>query len=360
MSSSRFSALARLWYNHSGKELLAMLPPAELLLRDFPDHAIRRQLEHPANLHDLLTAVVPTLAPGLACEQAELLHRELPLPDWRHRELDLLFRIPYRTAAAVRALLVCVLIEHQSAPDPRMALRLLLYTALYWERQWKAWEDHPAPKPTFALTPVLPIVFHTGPTVWGSHRRLADLLGEPEAFHAFAPRYEPVFWSLAERAPEALLQATGAWLQTLAVVRAEQEEPDVFWPVVDRCLEQLRELSARDPKRWLELVNFIVAWVQQRRSRRERDRLAAAIQGLQVDVAQQKEVQIMSETIAEWLMTEGQLRESRTNLRAVLERRFGTVPEALAQRIETSTELERLRAALLQAIHMDRLDELQL
>ena len=32
----------------------------------------------------------------------------------------------------------------QSSPDPRMPLRLLVYSALYWEREWKAWEqEHP-------------------------------------------------------------------------------------------------------------------------------------------------------------------------------------------------------------------------
>jgi hypothetical protein len=68
----------------------------------------------------------------------------------------------------------------------------------------------------------------------------------------------------------------------------------------------------------------------------------------------------MSETIAEWLMAEGQLLGYRHNLRAVLEERFGTLPEVLVQRIEASADLDRMQAALLQAVHMDRLDELQL
>jgi hypothetical protein len=72
----------------------------------------------------------------------------------------------------------------------------------------------------------------------------------------------------------------------------------------------------------------------------------------------------MSETIAEWLMMEGekkgQLRASRTSLRAVLEKRFGTLPETVLQRIEASTDLAGLQAALVQAVEMGRLEELQL
>src|SRR5258708_3860394 len=111
-----------------------MPPEDDSPLHDFPDRAIRQALQQPGNLRDLLNAVVPDLAPGFDCERAELLDREFPLDDWRRRESDLLFRIPYRTGDGERFALVCVLIEHQSAPDPAMPLRMLIFAVLYWER----------------------------------------------------------------------------------------------------------------------------------------------------------------------------------------------------------------------------------
>jgi hypothetical protein len=42
------------------------------------------------------------------------------MEDWGNRESDLLFRIPFRSPAAETPVLVCILLEHQSAPDPRM------------------------------------------------------------------------------------------------------------------------------------------------------------------------------------------------------------------------------------------------
>jgi hypothetical protein len=43
-----------------------------------------------------------------------------------------------------------------------MPLRSLLYAVLYWEQEWRRWEaSHPRGEP-LRLTPVLPIVFHTG------------------------------------------------------------------------------------------------------------------------------------------------------------------------------------------------------
>ena len=82
-------------------------------LRDFPDRALRQLLGYPQHLRSLLRCVVPELADGFDCDRARSLEREFPLDDWRRRESDLLFLIPYQTAGEELWALVCVLIEHQ-------------------------------------------------------------------------------------------------------------------------------------------------------------------------------------------------------------------------------------------------------
>ena len=52
--------------------------------------------------------------------------RDFLLDDWRGRESDLLFRLPFRPltdAPALPPALVCLLVEHQSEPDRRDAPR---------------------------------------------------------------------------------------------------------------------------------------------------------------------------------------------------------------------------------------------
>lgn len=98
------------------------------LLHDFLDRSLRELLAHPANLRDLLEAAVPDLADRFEWEHLEAIDRDFLLPDWRGRESDLLYRLPYRTADATQTLLVCLMLEHQSTADPRMPLRLLLYS----------------------------------------------------------------------------------------------------------------------------------------------------------------------------------------------------------------------------------------
>jgi hypothetical protein len=148
-------------------------------LRDFPDRAIRRLLIHPHNLRDLIADVAGELAAALDFDRSEPLDREFLLEDWRRRESDLLFRVPFRAPETAPPALVCVLVEHQSVPDPTMPLRMLLYAVLSWEREWKAWEEgHPRGQP-LGLTPVLPVVFHTGREPWRTNRELAELFVGP-------------------------------------------------------------------------------------------------------------------------------------------------------------------------------------
>ena len=76
----------------------------------------------------------------------------------------------------------------------------------------------------------------------------------------------------------------------------------------------------------------------------------------------------MSETIArtwpEELFAEGEaqgrLREARENLRWLLERRFGALPEALANRIEQSEDLARLQGGIRLALDLASLEDLDL
>src|SRR5437660_1533680 len=99
-------------------------------LHDFPDRAFRLLLSQPSNLSEVVDRVAPHLVARLDFAHLKSLERELPLPDWRRREADLLFQIPFRDERDL-TMLVCLLLEHQSAADPAMPLRTLLYTVLF-------------------------------------------------------------------------------------------------------------------------------------------------------------------------------------------------------------------------------------
>jgi predicted transposase YdaD len=334
--------------------------------RDLPDRILRRSLQHPANLRDFLRAVVPQLADGFVCERARLLDREFFLDDWRRREADLPFEIPYRTGVEELLALVYVLIEHQSDTDPFLPLRMLYSTVVYWDRQWREWEVLPRPKPTFGLRPVLPLVLYTGTTRWGSNRALSDMLGEPVAFHPFAPDWRLLFWNLADQTPEDLLQSEAGWLQFLAVMRALGGEEASLQAVLGEFPRRVDPLHDTDLIRWSDLMNAALRLVVQRRPQEERQRLLSTF--VAACPTHQPEVQNMAKTIAEAWVEEGEARGvekgrvegARDLLRTQLEERFGALPEAFLQQLTAVTDLARLQQAARQVLHLQKLEDLQL
>jgi hypothetical protein len=337
-----------------------MRPGADLP-RDLPDRIFRQSLRRPANLSDFLHLVVPQMADGFDCDRARLLDREFLTEDWRRREADLPFEVPYRTAEGEEPALVCVLIEHQSDTDALIPLRLLSYVVWYWDRQLQAWAGSDRPRPPLRLHPVLPIVLYSGTRPWGSNRTLADLLGGPEAFHAFAPRWEPVFWNLADQAPAGLLNG-GEWSQMLAAVQAADSNEAAFESTFPDAMRRLSGLAERDPVRWQELVWMALSYAWSRRPANERERLLEITR--QANPARQREVENMVKTVMEDLIDQGvakgELRAHRKILRQLLTRQFGTLPEGVQQQIDQTTDLERLASAIVQVSQLKSLDELKL
>src|SRR5262245_26419963 len=110
------------------------------LPRDFPDRAVRDAVVQPDNLRALVARVAPQFVERLDFSRPDVVPRTFLLDDWREREADVLVRLPYREAADSPALLLCILVEHWSAPDPLTPLRLLLYAVLFWQNEWRDWQ----------------------------------------------------------------------------------------------------------------------------------------------------------------------------------------------------------------------------
>jgi hypothetical protein len=346
--------------------------------RNLPDQVIRDSLKNAANLREFLHAVVPDLVAGFDCSRAREISREFPWEDWRIREADLPFEIPYRTADGEGTALVCVLIEHQSDTDTMMPLRALYFGVGYWDRQWKLWAAQEPPRPPLRLSPIVPIVLYTGPTSWGSNRTMTDLLGEPKAFHTFAPKWEPLFWNLADYTPRQLLDSGAPWLQMLSVIRVERAEAMEFQDVFAEAAQRLAALQGREEVRWSDLLRIVATYASWRRPAAERGNLEKI--ALDINPTRKTEVRSMFQTIADELIergraegltegraegltegrAEGELKSARDNLRRLLLRKFQQLPDAIVQRIETCTDVERLKTALERVLDWTSVDEFNL
>lgn len=335
--------------------------PSSELPRDFVDRLMRGLLARVENLADFLRAARPELAAHLAFERGRPETREFVLDDWRMREADLLFAIPYRWEQRESEVLVWVLLEHQSATDTAVPLRVLLESALTWARQWQAWRERPSPRGIFRLQPLVPIVLYTADLPWGSNRTLRDLVEAPPELLALAPDWGPFFWNLADH-PSAELLAGGPFLQLLAVLRADQGEHGDFLTVYRQASANLAPLAEQQVVRWQELIHGLLSYGLWQRPEAEHPALVSAVR--ETNRPREQEVLAMTQTMAQYLLQQGEqrgeLRGMRQLLRDLLEQKFGTLPEAVAQRIEACEEAQKLREAVLKVREWNNLEDLQL
>ncbi len=238
-------------------------------LRDFSDRFFRKALMNAENLRDLLMDTLPALAEKFDFSRMREVKRDFTLPNWRRREVDLLFEIPFRSETHEQQTLVCLLIEHQTRSDPRMPLRMLLEIALYWDRQWLSWEEMPSPKSEFRLTPVLPIVLHTGGASWSGPRSLTELLGPPPEFHSFTPNWTPLFWEVSKKSADELLNSDAAFLQIVSAIKMEDADRPEFERYFQAVLHKLNPLHDSNRVRWAEMIQLMFGWVFHRRPREE-------------------------------------------------------------------------------------------
>jgi hypothetical protein len=362
-----------------GKEAAMSLADKDSI-RDLADRAIRESLRHPEHLRGLLEQAVPDLAANFDYQKARLLDREFPIEDWRRREADLPFEIPYRLGTSSTPTLVVLLLEHQSDTDPMMPLRLLYFAVVYWDQQWREWEKLTGSKPAFQLRPVLPLVAYTGTTPWGSNRTLTDLLGEPQAFHAFAPSWQPLFWDLAAKSPEELLTSDNNWVQMMAVLRAEDTDAATFKDIFTQAVNQVKKIKGVEEVRWYDLMRILLTWVYWRRPEAERPALLAEAENAQASVKRRTEVhhmanklgpsfvdlavekgQKMGEKIGKEIGEKiGELKNSRDILKTLLSDRFGRVPKKLQKEIDALEDVSRLHKAIRQVHKCASLSEFQL
>jgi hypothetical protein len=329
--------------------------------RDFPDRVLRDALVRPNNLRALLRRTHPGLADRLDYPRMEVVGRSYLLDDWRRREADVLVRLPL--LGGETEVLVCVLAEHQTNPDPVMPLRLLLAAVLYWEQEWQAWQRRHEYGVPLRLTPIVPVVLLTGPQPWNTNRTLADLFAGPDELKAYAPQWAMPLSELILTPPGDLLASGEPFWQALAVVRAEREEPAVFRAVFVEALERLAGLAETDRVEWERLLKMLLGWGMIRRSGREHAGLIEAVRQSHLSALLQEEVTQMIENLGQtWEQellargavqaraegrAEGELLMCRQVVETLLRQRFGELPADIVQRVAQADlpALQRVVAA---------------
>ncbi len=163
----------------------------------------------------------------------------------RRTESDLLFEVDQPGGEPPARLYV--LIEHQSSPDPFMALRLLRYCTSILEA---AVREAPERK---RLPPVLPVVFHQGRRPWPYPASLDGLLGESARELPWGPRLD---FLLLDQGAGGTSTVVGSPLGRLAqylmlAVSGPESERSA---ALERAVELMRDLWSAERRYDLEVV----------------------------------------------------------------------------------------------------------
>jgi len=278
---------------------------------------------------------------------------------FKEREADVVWRLKTRRAQWVY---VYLLLEFQSTVDPFMALRILVYVGLLYEDLVRRDDLLPDGK----LPPVLPIVAYNGLAVWSAAREVAELIAElPGGLGKYLPRLSYLLLDEGRVAPEELpapgnlagalvrleqsreLQEMRSWVGATALSGPQHRElrraflawlegsfRRAKWPTADipeaAGLQEDRTMLAEKLELWRE--EFIE---EGRREGRQEGRLQGLVEGEQRGL---------------------RAGEARVLLRLV-EKKFGTVPPEVRERIDRASADDLLRwgERLLAASRLDEM-----
>ncbi len=180
------------------------------------DKLFKGGFSDPATAAAFLQAELPESVAGLiSWDDLKLQSGTFIDSQFRHSESDLLFA----TTVAGKDCRVYLLFEHQSAPDPWLALRLLRYMVRIWESHIQAYPS------VTKLPAILPVVLAQNAEVWRVEPRLGALLDLPEhvatAFRPYIPDFAFRLCQLAEMAFESI-RGTAAGILILRTMKAER------------------------------------------------------------------------------------------------------------------------------------------
>ena len=168
--------------------------------------------------------------------------------DLQQRHGDLVWRVRFRDD---RWLYLVLLLEFQSNVDRSMAVRMLTYTGLLYQRLI----DERVLRKHDALPPVLPIVIYNGPGPWTAPTDMADLVGATDA--ALAPYQASQRYFLLDEGrtqPEGL--PAGNLVSALVALEGTRDRKKIrrtLRPLIDQLSKQEDD----------ELRRAFSAWIRQ-------------------------------------------------------------------------------------------------
>lgn len=333
---------------------------------DNHDSAYRLLFSHPEMIRDLLTGFVPEDWVGqLDMTTLEKVNGNYITDDLRSRSDDVVWRVRWGSSWVY----VYILLEFQSTQDRFMAVRLMTYMGLLWQDLIRTGQLADNDQ----LPPVMPLVLYNGEQRWRAPVELSELIGlAPESLFVHLPslRYLLIDEGAFSEAQLAPLKNLVAALFRLENSRGPADIQRVLGLLIDWLKTPEQSDLRRNITEWVrrvilprrlptgaqlpemrdiqEVHNMLAERVQQWYDEAERKGLENGLrkgleQGLEQGLVKGIEQGLVKglEQGLEQGLGQGRRQEALAILTRQLNRRFGPLPQAVHNRLE-SADIEQL------------------
>jgi hypothetical protein len=328
----------------------------------FWDRSIRKLLQRPDRVRELVRLVALELVDHLDFSRLEKVERTFILEDYREREADLVFVLPFleETEQGLREVIVYILIEHQSSPDPTMPFRVLFYMVRVWNSQREEWEAQKVSKSKWRFRPILPLVFFTGSARWEGPLDLAAIMDLPAVLARFVPRHDTLFLNLKGTPPARLIETDHPFGWVLRVLQQEDASVEELRAALRAAIEHIQQLAAEDRQQWAELMQFFQALIFHRREVQEQEVLRRVVESSVGETLAREEVEQMGKTMAQVVFEQGSVQTGQAMLLDLLEAKFGEIPPEVREAVQAIEDTETLRCLQRQALWTERVEDLEI
>ena len=278
------------------------------------DKLFKGLLDQPGAAGALLRERLPPEIVGLLTEEPpELVDGEFIDEALRGSQSDRLFRVRLKDGGDV---LLYVLIDHKSAPDPGVLLQLLGYLLRIWQRYAGGKAEA-----LRSLPPILPMVVYHGAGAWTVSLSLRDTIRAPEAIKRHQPDLRYVLVDLGP-IPNEHLSASAPLRAGLLALKYSHQEGDVE-AVLVQAFTDARDLPS--------LFKMLVVYATTVYATVNSDLLRRAIS----KVKPEWEDEMLSIAAKEWI-AEGRAEGKAEVLLRLLRRRFQSLPSEVEDRVRTA------------------------
>ena len=338
-------------------------------IEHFPDRSLRRMLQNWENVRGLVQIIAPDIEPFLHFSQITYENRSFISKELQELESDVLLSVPFREdtegteETGTDALLIYILIEHQSTVDKTMGYRLLSYMVQIWESQREQWKKKKIPESERRLQPILPVLFYTGDRPWRVPVSVTTIMDIPKILERFVPSFDTLFLGVKQTEADVLTQSGHPFGWILRVLQKERSDETEISEALEDALSHIASVDENFAPQISEAIEYFVQLIYHRRSRDEREALEDIIKQ---HIKDHEELEIMAQTTAEFLLEKGEAKGKAEGIAEgkqdavlkLLQFRFQNVPETLSRKISNIKNLSNLDTLFEQAMTAQSLDEI--